>query len=358
MSDKLLAEWFWIDRWDGSSAVLLPMEAQGVYRAMLSQAWRRGAALPNDHEAIQRAIRCTGPEWARSWPLIEKYWKVDGTNLVNSTQVEVYTEAMAVKKRASDRSGKAAQASAQARAQARAQAATQATTQAPLKLKLKTSPPSPSPSPSPVSVSVSDSDSKSKDGETDLSAKEADVLFGGAAPMSLGELNRPRRDPRPIQTAKVAEIFAYWIHVMGKDPSGTLLTTKRDKAVRERLNQTYGVDVIKLAIDGCRLDPFNMGQNPAGKKYNDLELICRTGENVERFRDLALDGGPRPAPPGNGKARTAAQTTVNAMREILADEEAKRDRQSGIHRVSGEAGVAVEQARGETTPRRLPRGPE
>lgn len=91
--DKLLAEWFWIDRWDGSSAALLNMECQGVYRSMLSQAWRRGARLPNDHAAIRRAIRCSAREWSRTWPKIERYWRVDGDELVNDTQLEVYAEA-------------------------------------------------------------------------------------------------------------------------------------------------------------------------------------------------------------------------------------------------------------------------
>jgi uncharacterized protein YdaU (DUF1376 family) len=91
---KLLAEWFWADRYDGSSAALLPMEAQGVYRSMLTQAWRRGAKLPNDHVAIQRAIRCTAAEWDRTWPAIQRYWRVAGPHLVNETQLGVYVDAL------------------------------------------------------------------------------------------------------------------------------------------------------------------------------------------------------------------------------------------------------------------------
>lgn len=88
--DKLRAEWFWVDRWDASSAALLTMEQQGVYRTMLSQAWLRGARLPNDEQAIQRAIRCSREEWERSWPAVRGYWRVDGEWLVNDTQLEVY----------------------------------------------------------------------------------------------------------------------------------------------------------------------------------------------------------------------------------------------------------------------------
>jgi len=90
--EKLLAEWFWIDRWVGSSAFGLPQEARGVYREMLTQAWRRGAQLPNDHDAIRRYTGTTLAEWRRAWPVIEKFWRVVGDVLVNDTQLEIYKE--------------------------------------------------------------------------------------------------------------------------------------------------------------------------------------------------------------------------------------------------------------------------
>jgi len=142
--EKLLAEWLWIDRWMGSSAFLLPMETRGLYREMLTQAWRRGARLPNDHEAIQRATGCTAEEWARCWPRLARYWREDGDSLVNDTQISVYAETVAARERASERGRKGAQATAQARAQAGAQVQAQAVPEHPLKHQ----PPSPSPSPS------------------------------------------------------------------------------------------------------------------------------------------------------------------------------------------------------------------
>src|SRR5215471_18652131 len=90
---KLLAEWFWIDRWMGSSAFLMRLGPRGLYREMLSQAWRRGARLPNDHAAIRRAVGCTTREWTRYWPQIQQYWRVEGVWLVNETQQEVYNDA-------------------------------------------------------------------------------------------------------------------------------------------------------------------------------------------------------------------------------------------------------------------------
>jgi uncharacterized protein YdaU (DUF1376 family) len=136
-TNKLLAEWFWTDRWMGSSAFLLPLEPRGLYREMLTQAWRRGGSLPVDHESIQRAVGCTKAEWNRCWPAIEPYWRVDGDVLVNDTQLSVYADAKAALEKASARG--------RAGAQARAQARTQATAQARREQPLKGEPPSPSP---------------------------------------------------------------------------------------------------------------------------------------------------------------------------------------------------------------------
>lgn len=84
------------------------MEARGVYREMLTQAWRRGARLPNDHEAIRRAIGATVGEWRRAWPVVKRFWRVDGDDLVNDTQLAVYADAQGRAQRATDRAQTAA----------------------------------------------------------------------------------------------------------------------------------------------------------------------------------------------------------------------------------------------------------
>src|SRR5712671_3143385 len=93
MRSKLLAEWFWTDRWAGSSAFLLPLEARGLYREMLTAAWRRGGKLPGDHESIRRACGVTLDEWSRTWPLVALYWREMDGYLINDTQREVYERA-------------------------------------------------------------------------------------------------------------------------------------------------------------------------------------------------------------------------------------------------------------------------
>ena len=141
---KLVAEWFWIDRWMGSSAFLLPMEARGLYREMLTQAWRRGARLPNDHEAIQRAVGATAKEWSRAWPRIEKFWRVDGDTLVNDTQLQIYAEAQARQVTASRKAKSAALAR-----HGHRPSTTTSTAPSTAQALPEHMPPSPSPSPSP-----------------------------------------------------------------------------------------------------------------------------------------------------------------------------------------------------------------
>lgn len=106
----------------GSSAFSLPIDARGLYREMLSQAWRRGARLPNDPDQVRRLTGVTMREWKKVWPAVRKYWRVVGDSLVNDTQLEVYADAKARVEVASSRGKKGAQARAQALARARAQA--------------------------------------------------------------------------------------------------------------------------------------------------------------------------------------------------------------------------------------------
>ncbi len=92
--NTLAGEFFWVDRWTASSAFYLSIEARGLYREMLSQAWLRGAHLPNDPEAIRRIVGASEEEWTRSWPKIAGYWRVTGDLIVNDTQLSIYAESL------------------------------------------------------------------------------------------------------------------------------------------------------------------------------------------------------------------------------------------------------------------------
>ncbi len=236
---KLRAEWFWTDRWMGSDGYLLPMEARGLYREMLTQSWARGAALPADHEAIRRACGCTEAEWDRCWPMVEKFWRRDGDKLVNDTQLEVYAECQGKKVAASDKARKAAQARWE-----QCSSITQA--------KPKQSPPSPSPSPSKEQTPEPE-----QNGSTPPSPRKR-----GASRDSL-------------------DVFRRWQEVMGHPQAK--LTPKRRRRIDARLAEGYCVEQLMSAIDGCRASPYHQGQNETATVYDDIELICRSGEKVEQF---------------------------------------------------------------------------
>jgi hypothetical protein len=80
------------------------------------------------------------------------------------------------------------------------------------------------------------------------------------------------------------------------------------------------VDQLKQAIDGCKRSDFHQGRPPAskdGKVFDDLTLICRNGENVERFGSLLTQAVVKATPLPRFKSRT--ERNEDEAREFLAD---------------------------------------
>lgn len=78
------------------------------------------------------------------------------------------------------------------------------------------------------------------------------------------------------------EVFVFWKETFNKNGS-TFFTSERKKAVEARIKEGYSIDQLKTAILGCSITPHNIGKNDTGTLYTDLELICRRGNQVERF---------------------------------------------------------------------------
>lgn len=95
------------------------------------------------------------------------------------------------------------------------------------------------------------------------------------------------RDSKNIMSstldAECENIFSFWCKTMGKDKAA--FSKDRKRKVLDRLKEGYSVDEIKQAIVNCSNTPHNMGHNENRKFYNDLELICRSPEKLEQFRD-------------------------------------------------------------------------
>ena len=79
-------------------------------------------------------------------------------------------------------------------------------------------------------------------------------------------------------------LFDYWKKVMNH-PSAKL----DDKRKRLLIGayKAYGEQTCKSAILGCSKIPWNMGENPGLKRYDQLGLIFRNAEKVEYFAEHA-----------------------------------------------------------------------
>ena len=84
------------------------------------------------------------------------------------------------------------------------------------------------------------------------------------------------------QPGAVEEVFEYWVTTMNKRRNIVRLDSKRRLSIGAAIHD-YGLELCKQAIDGCKMSPFHMGQNKQGKIYNDIELILRDAEKIERF---------------------------------------------------------------------------
>lgn len=98
-------------------------------------------------------------------------------------------------------------------------------------------------------------------------------------PITINQLKDKTLSAKPDPATR---IFDYWVGVMDKNTETTKLTPKRGKAIKARL-KIYSEDQIKTAIDNCRADSWSMGHNDRQTPFNDIELICRSGEKLESF---------------------------------------------------------------------------
>lgn len=254
---KLRGEMFWTDRWLSSSAYLLRIEARGLYREMLTRAWTLGGYLPAEPALIRKAIGCDEDEWERSWPKIKRYWTKteDGTQIFNSTQLDVLGDAM---KKAETRAEKAKKA-----AQARWNAPSNATSnaQASPKHMLEQCPPSPSPS---LSKSLTPSPSP-----------EEDNGVSSATPTQAG---------KPAENGRAADVRAVFDHFAAKARGKPRLTEKRKTLIARHLREGRTVEELCLAIDGLYLSRWHTDTGNLTIEYG-----LRNDEKIEKGQAIATD---------------------------------------------------------------------
>lgn len=91
----------------------------------------------------------------------------------------------------------------------------------------------------------------------------------------------PAADRTPVE-----RIFDHWVYMLGKNSARTALGPARRRVI-ERALALYDEDTLLLAVEGCAASAWHAGQNDRGRPFNDIELILRDEQHVERF---AADG--------------------------------------------------------------------
>lgn len=92
-----------------------------------------------------------------------------------------------------------------------------------------------------------------------------------------------RRKAELVPDALISEVYEYWLRLMRPGRTRVpALDDKRRLKVASAIAD-YGAAECMRAIDGCRQSDFHMGRNKQNKKYNDLELIFRDQDHIERF---------------------------------------------------------------------------
>lgn len=128
------------------------------------------------------------------------------------------------------------------------------------------------------------------------------------------------RDPDPVDL-----VFDHWRQVMGHPQAK--LDDKRRKAIKAAVKLGYAVDQLRLAIDGCKASPFHQGQNDRGTVYDDLTLIVRSADHIDKFIRLAQ----QPALTG---LSAAARQTVSAAQTWLENSAANETESEKVHEPS------------------------
>lgn len=95
------------------------------------------------------------------------------------------------------------------------------------------------------------------------------------------------QNAKKVSESEIKEVFDFWVSTFKKRVSA--LDHKRSVAIGNAI-YLFGIDNCKDAIRGCTYSDFHMGRNAANKVYNEIELILRDAEHVERFLSYLPEG--------------------------------------------------------------------
>ena len=276
---------WWIDRWRQSTAYTdMTAEEQGLYRNLCDEVWLRDDHVIPDEPRILARVSGDPEAWGRCATKVLGWMKRVNGGWTNETALEVI-----------EQSDKRAERQRRYRIHKDNTSDNEQRNAA----GLAGVPPS-SPSDSPNNPLQSGAVHRSQEQEQERTAGNGSSPPAASPPEALLMVVAPTKTP-------TAEACEDWAEFLGTAPGG------RIGAALKPLWMRHGWDVVRLVWrDACE-----RAASEEDPSYFTPETFARTF--------LARLSGPKP---GAGRSRTAAQTTVAAVRSIVAREEAKkRDRQ-------------------------------
>jgi hypothetical protein len=122
-----------------------------------------------------------------------------------------------------------------------------------------------------------------------------------------GADNDSLRSSSNVQAEQISELFAYWQQQCGH-PHATLSSERRRK-IAGRLREGKTPQQIREAIDGAAAGAVKVG----GKRFDDIELICRNASKLESF--IGREGPPVDDGGSAAPRRESASDLLRAIEE-------------------------------------------
>ena len=207
----------------------------GAYLMLLFECWRQGGYLPSDDDdELRRLARCTEDEWERVRKTVLRKFDDDGSHLTQ----DKLTEVLAGSLRYLEQKSEAGKASGESR--------------------------------------------RNKRALNERSNERSNTCTNNVTEsLNLESNNKNNVVESRLPAGLTSTVFEYWQKVMNHPLAK--LSDKRRHRIAQAHRNGFTAEQMMMAVDGCAHTPHNMGQNQAGQRYDDLELILRDVEHIERF---------------------------------------------------------------------------
>jgi hypothetical protein len=93
------------------------------------------------------------------------------------------------------------------------------------------------------------------------------------------------RSQVPEALSPLERVFEHWVFMLGKAPGRVALGPQRRRAI-ERALDLYPEATLLLAVEGCASSAWHAGDNDRRRPFDDLALILRDEEHIERFAEM------------------------------------------------------------------------